>query len=127
MSLRWVQQASVRPHRCAVIPFIGNSNARKGFFDTGVDLPFNGPVSAGDRVYVSVEAVEEMARRLGWSPAHTGAQLQKELDAEKQENARQGEIIADLEAQLAAVAVLKNGTFRQQGAPGRPKKQKAVA
>lgn len=58
--MRWVQQAAIRPHRCAVIPFIGNSNSTRGFIDTGQEL------RERDQVYVSVEAVEQMAAMIGW-------------------------------------------------------------
>jgi hypothetical protein len=48
--MRWVAQAASRPHRCAAIPFIGNSNAKEGFIDTGQILHGWDPY-----VYLSVE------------------------------------------------------------------------
>lgn len=64
--MRFVSQATIRPHRCAVIPFIGSTHA-KGFIDTGAEM---GVGNFREHVYVSVVAVEEMARMLGWcSPA----------------------------------------------------------
>jgi hypothetical protein len=115
--MRWVAHAALTPHRCAAIPFIGNSNAKKGFIDTGSDLAGWDP-----HVYVSVEAVEEMARMVGWQPSHVqaghkerAAEMQTKLDAANAE-------IERLEEQLAAVKVLKNGGFAQANPPGRPRK-----
>lgn len=115
--MRWVAHAAMRPHRCAAVPFIGNSNAKKGFIDTGTDLAGWDP-----HVYVSVEAVEEMARMIGWQPAHVqqvnaakASDVRAELEAAKAE--------ADvLREQLAAVRVLKQTGFVQANPPGRPKK-----
>lgn len=118
--MRWVQQASIRPHRCSVIPFVGNTNAVKGFFDTGVDA------RELDRVYVSVQAVEEMARRIGWTPAHESRSLQGDLDAERE---RTAELEAELESvreQLGAVQVLKAAGYSAARKPGRPPKQKVA-
>lgn len=115
--MRWVPHAAVRPHRCAVVPFIGNSTAKNGFIDTGMDLPGWDP-----HVYVSVEAVEEMARMIGWQPAHVQAgHKQRAADI----TARLEEARAELDRvneQLAAVRVLKNGGFAQANPPGRPRK-----
>lgn len=118
--MRWVQHAVSRPMRCAVVPFIGNSNAKKGFIDTGQDLHGWDP-----HVYVSIEAVEEMARFIGWQPAHVQAgakeqvsQLKTKLQASEDECER-------LEQQLAAVQVLKNNGFAQAKPPGRPRKAAA--
>lgn len=115
--MRWVPHAALRPHTCAAIPFIGNSNAKKGFIDTGRDLPGWDP-----HVYISVEAVEEMARMVGWQPNHVQqghqqavAALKVQLEDAHAENARLAE-------QLDAVKVLKNGGFAQANPPGRPKK-----
>lgn len=115
--MRWVAHAALRPHVCAAIPFIGNSNAKKGFIDTGCDLPGWDP-----HVYISVEAVEEMARMIGWQPNHVQqghknavAELERRLEESRAENAR-------LVEQLDAVKVLKNGGFAQANPPGRPRK-----
>jgi hypothetical protein len=87
--MRWVAHAAIRPHRCAVIPFVGNSNASGGFIDTGMTLPGWDP-----HVYISVEAVKEMARMIGWQPA----QVQKTHDARL---AGKDDRIAALEAEIA--------------------------
>lgn len=120
--MRWVPHAAMRPHTCAAIPFIGNSNAKRGFFDTGRDLPGWDP-----HVYISWEAAEEMARQMGWQPNHVQqgqqakvAALQAELEESKAENAR-------LLEQIAAVKVLKNGGFAQANPPGRPPRKVVAA
>lgn len=87
--MRWVQQATMAPHRCAAVPFIGNSNTRRGFIDTGMDLHGWDP-----HVYISVDAVEQMARMVGWEPVHVSRQ-QAQKAHELQER------ITELEAQLA--------------------------
>lgn len=119
--MRWVAHAASQPHRCAAIPFIGNSNAKHGFIDTGQILHGWDPY-----VYVSVEAVEEMARMIGWQPGHvqqghkqTVADLQRKLEAAAAENEQLGE-------QLAAVKVLKNAGFAQANPPGRPPRKVAA-
>lgn len=90
--MRWVQQAAMAPHKCAAVPFIGSSNAKKGFIDLGVDA------RERDHLYLSVaEAVEPMARLVGWSPPHVVQHYKQELEAERVENARLGAIVADLE------------------------------
>ena len=116
--MRWVECAAIRPQRCAVIPFIGASH-EKGFIDTGSELQ-----GFDNHVYVSVVAVEEMARFIGWAPPHDTAGKDREI-AEKDRR------IADLEAQLAeadnelnAVHVLKGKGWTPARKPGRPPKQK---
>jgi hypothetical protein len=78
--------AAIRPNRCAVIPFIGNHNAKAGFFDTGQDM------RGDDHVYISVEAVEDMARAMGWGPKDVVLAARVE---------RQEKEIADLKVQVA--------------------------
>lgn len=117
--MRVVAHAAIRPHRCAVIPFIGNSNTAEGFIDTGYDLPGWDP-----HVYVSVQAVKEMARLIGWGPRLTNPELGRL-------RARVAELEAQVTArdeQIAAFGVLKQaGVVQEKRPPGRPPKQKAVA
>jgi hypothetical protein len=56
--VRLTHKAVLPPHRCAALPFIGNSNAA-GWIDTGSHLE-------QERVYLSFQAVAEMARMIGW-------------------------------------------------------------
>jgi hypothetical protein len=115
--MRWVAHAAMRPHTCAAVPFVGNSNAKRGFIDTGRDLPGWDP-----HVYISFEAFQEMARIFEYQPGHA-------VTAVKAQVARKQERIAELEAeleemrgQLDAVKVLKNAGFSQSNPPGRPRK-----
>lgn len=86
--MRWVQHAAIRPHHCAVIPYVANSNARAGFFDTGNDFRDQ------DHCYISVEAVQEMARLIGWQPSTVLKPLEAKVAA-------RDERIAELEAEVA--------------------------
>jgi hypothetical protein len=87
--MRWVQAATLAPHRCAAVPFLGSSSSQKGFIDTGTDM--NG---WDQRVYVSVEAVEQMARIIDWQPPAAVAPLVELTQVQAQR-------IAQLEEQLA--------------------------
>jgi len=116
MSIRWVPAAVIRPNRCAFIPFVG-SHHPKGFFDFGTEImAFDG------HAYCSVVAAEQMAAAMGWAPAgdrlaaeaHVKA-LEADVEAAKAE-------ADELRAQLAAVEVLKQGSFTQTRPPGRPRK-----
>lgn len=118
--MRIVDHPAIRPHRCAVIPYLGASNA-SGFIDTGMDLD-------REHVYVSFEAVCEMAKMLGWvGPSVAKGQEARiaELEAE----------IDDLHAQLqeadrfAEAAEYTLGRFgsKVQNKPGRKPKTEKVA
>lgn len=114
--MRRVDQAEIRPHYCAVLPHLGQAH-RKGYFDTGNEVTAIDP-----HIYVSVEAVEVMARELGWvGPEEHAAVLDRvaALEAElAQEQARAGE----LQATFDAIDVLESKGFRARKKPGRPAK-----
>lgn len=118
--MRRVASADIRPNHCAALPQLG-ARAKKGYFDTGIDL--NG---FDNHVYVSVEFVEMAARDLAW----TGPQERQELRGEIE--ALQGQIQAltverdELAGQLDAVHVLKQAGYQAARKPGRPKRE-AVA
>lgn len=118
--MRWVPAAVVRPHRCALIPFVGSHHPR-GFFDYGTEMQaFDG------HVYVSVVAAEQMARHLGWvAPGDVVNANRRVADLEARLERAHAEA-ETLREQLGAVRVLKNAGFAQSNPPGRPKK-KAVA
>lgn len=107
--MRWVQQAAIRPHRCAVVPFLGNSSTRRGFIDTGQDLP-----GWDNHVYISVEAVEEMARMVGWTPPGVAAEAQRQTEKANVRVEEHEARIAELEEQLAAVETLRNAGFKSR-------------
>lgn len=89
--MRWVQTPALSPHKCAAVPFISGINGTKGFIDTGSELP--GP-GADHHIYVSGEAVEQMAQILDWSPPAAVAALQELCGLQVQR-------ITQLEEQLA--------------------------
>lgn len=99
--MRFVTQATIRPHRCAVIPFIGSTHA-KGFIDTGAEM---GVGNFREHVYVSIVAVEEMARMIRWcSPAErrsleiTRDDALKQLQRMREERDELAEFKARIEA-----------------------------
>lgn len=114
--MRFVERADIRPSRCAVFPQIAG-NHPQGFFDCG-ELP-----GFDNRVYVSIVAVEEMARKRGWCSPDEQAELAAERNALE-------ERLQQLEAELMeadkfqhAVDVLESRDFRARKKPGRPKKE----
>lgn len=115
--LRWVPRAIMRPHRCAMVPYVGQ-NSPKGFFDSGTDY-------RGDRVYVSVVAVEEMARALGFEAPGT---VQARSTREQQLETRVAQLQADLteaNQELDAVELLRSKRF-DQSKPGYRREESAA-
>jgi outer membrane murein-binding lipoprotein Lpp len=112
--VRLVQQPVRIPHRCAVIPYVGATHP-SGFFDTGTDF-------AGFRVYVSVVAVQEMARQLKWVPAGTLEHARADTAAAMRRVAELEAKVAELERVVGAVQTLKAAGYQQARKPGRPPK-----
>lgn len=110
-AIRHVQFCQRRPHRCAAIPFIGQTHP-KGFFDTGTEF-------FGERVYISVVAAEEMARALGWaSPAEARAMRMRHQDLEE----RHAAALEELKIARRAVDAITTAK-----APRRKKEEVAAA
>jgi hypothetical protein len=117
--VRWVPHAAMRPHRCAVIPFVGNSSSKYGFLDTGMDLPGWDP-----HVYISGEAVLEMMRAFGFDRPTADPRV-KTLEARVQE----------LQVKLAEAAKFREATeytleafgSKVKNKPGRKPAERAVA
>lgn len=119
--MRLVETAVIRPNRCAVIPFIA-SNDEEGFIDTGSEM--NG---YDQHIYVSVKAVKEMARLIGWqSPGDFNRMV-----TEANKNARRVEELAAerdaLQQKFDAIDVLTSADFRARNKAGRPRKETANA
>jgi hypothetical protein len=115
--MRRVQQASIAPFRCAVIPFMGNQSA-SGFIDTGMDL-----IGVDPHVYVSFEGAVEIAKEIGW----VGPSVVKELEDNYSFIASRCE---QLEAELAeankhldAIDFIATGPMKAYKKQGRPKKE----
>lgn len=105
-----------RPSRCAVIPFLGTSNSHgRGFIDTGQDLPGWDP-----HVYVSVQAVEEMAAMIGWQKPETVRH--DELTTTRATLEQVEAELADCRAQIAAIGTLKIAGAIETRPVGRPRK-----
>jgi hypothetical protein len=96
-----------------VLPQIGQVHP-KGFIDTGSEMP-----GFDNHVYVSVVAVEEMARMIGFvHPAY----LEAEVDKLKRELEVAKDQIAEMDAELSAIDVLKNRGYKPAKSAGRPRK-----
>lgn len=113
--LRFAQAAVHRPHRCAIVPFIGQTHP-EGFIDTGTDY-------WGERVYLSVVGVKECAKLIGWVPKQ---QLQRAVRDVNTERERVVELEAErdaLQARLDAIDVIESEGFRARKKTGRPKQE----
>lgn len=117
--MRLVQNAVRLPHRCAVIPFIGQ-NHPDGFIDTGTEMD-------GLRVYVSIVAVRDMAKLIRYVPSSAVvaeqdkvARLEAELEQVRAE-------LRSAERELEAVDVLESKGFTARKKTGRPKKEEVTA
>jgi hypothetical protein len=114
-------QARERPHRCAVLPYIGNSNC-SGWIDTGGYLD-------REKVYVSFEAAAEMARLIGWVAPSQRRGLEQENTSLQ---ARVEQLEAELEDERAVNSSIeflgtKDFVARQKRGPKRPSKPAAKA
>jgi hypothetical protein len=111
--VRIVPKAAGRPHVCAVYPHIGGEHPR-GFFETGNTITAIDP-----QIYVSVVAVEHMAREIGFidGPDHQGVldELAQARAALEQAEAR----ISDLEAVIDAIDTIESADFRARRKAGR--------
>lgn len=111
--LRWVATAVRRPHRCAAIPFIGMNHAG-GYIDTGTEYE-------GERVYISVAAVCEMAKMIGWCSPAGRDEMTRARDALQ---ARVDELERELDSKtraLDAIDALESHDYRVRRKPGRPR------
>lgn len=63
--MRRVPRCEMRPLHCAVYPQLGAGHP-KGYFDSGNTIGL-----AEEHIYISVEAVESLARELGWASPET--------------------------------------------------------
>ena len=117
--MRFVERADIRPMRCAVCPSIGQSHL-EGFIDTGAEML---PAAVEQRVYVSVAAVRELNRVLGWPTptAHEALQAERDELAKRLEDAETD--LKETQQFMDAIDVIESRDFRARRKPGRPKKQ----
>jgi hypothetical protein len=117
--MRLVQNAVRLPHRCAVVPFIGQNHA-EGFIDTECDLD-------GLRVYISVVAFRDIAKLLRYVPASAVVAAEDRVAALQAELAQARAELAQAELHLDAVDLLESRGFTARKKPGRPKKEEVTA
>jgi hypothetical protein len=110
--MRVTQQATERPFRCAVLPYIGNSRA-SGWIDTGSYLD-------REKVYISFEAAAAMAKEIGWIAPSQRRELEAEVALLRSRiEALESEVgEADKFAEAAEYTLAKFGQ-RVQRKPGR--------
>lgn len=106
--MRWVQTATITPHRCAAVPFVGH-NSTKGFIDTGSEIS-----GFDQHVYVSVEAVEQMAQIIDWSPPAAVVALQELCGLQVQRIEQLEEQLAEANQVADAFDVVKRRKQRQR-------------
>lgn len=113
--MRFVEHATIRPQHCAVFPSLGARHS-KGYIDTHVDLD-------RERVYISVEAVEQLATLQGWHPPERQAAYDDMLAAKDAEIAdlRERLVEADRFAEAAKYTLGKFGQTVQRKPGPRPK------
>lgn len=114
--MHWVDQASIRPFRCALVPYVGNGQGHM-FLDTGQELDL-------EHVYISDAGCELVAQALGWVPPQ---QLE---DAWAQVQAAEARVLGlerelqDVEREAQAIDGLTRHGFVVRRAPGRKPKKK---
>lgn len=114
-----VPRAQARPNHCAVFPSLGQAH-RDGYFDTGVDLQ-----GFDNRVYVSVEAVRVMARKLDWKGPEDFAEVEREREQLERELEDVRAQLAEADRELSAVYSLKSRGWTTGAKPGRKAKEPA--
>lgn len=118
MKFRHVDSAALFPHHCAAIPFLGNSSARAGFIDTGMEIRGVDP-----HIYISMEAAQEIAKFIGWSGPSTARGLQGEV---ARLTAELDQVIAERDAAqqyIDSIEYVARGPMKPYKKSGRPKKE----
>jgi hypothetical protein len=123
--MRWVESATIRPHRCAVIPFVGSDES--GFIDTGSEME-----GFDNHVYVSVTAVKEMARMIGLPSKAEYNQIVAEANNVARQLEDMAADLADARRELDAIDVIESADYREfkrRKRTGRPpgRKEEMVA
>lgn len=103
--MRRVDSAVIRPHHCAVYPQLGASPA-EGLFDAGNDL-----AGFDNHIYVSVAAVKEMARDLGYVPPADHRVVENQRDAALGRIASLEQELADKQKALDSIDFLGSHDF----------------
>lgn len=93
--MQWVPVPARQPQRCCLLPTIAGFHP-KGFIQ-GTEL------FGGDTAYVSIEAVEQVARSMGWAPDAERVRQMEKIRAERDEARAQ---IKELEQAVVALRAL---------------------
>lgn len=114
--MRLVEKAAIRPNHCAALPYIGQSHP-DGFVDTGTELP-----GFDNRVYLSVVAVREMARLIGWAAPEELVEARARVAELEARVADLEDEIARTDAVIDAIDVMESRGFTARRKPGRPRR-----
>jgi uncharacterized protein (UPF0335 family) len=115
--VRFVEKAVIRPSRCAVLPHLpSGGNHPDGFIDTMAEMPSSG---FDQHVYVSVVAVREMAKMIGWHSPETMDATENELEALKHRCAALEDEVQTLNKEFEAIDLLESAGYTSRKKPGR--------
>lgn len=118
--MRFVERADIRPHYCIVFPHLGSDHSM-GYIDTGNEITAIDP-----HAYVSVVAVEEMAKLIGYPTREAHAEAVSEVARLSAELEQERAARADAERALDAIDALESRGFRERKKPGRPAKKQSA-
>jgi len=113
MQLRIVRSAEIRPQKCVFYPQIGNTHP-KGYIDTGMDM-----LGVDPHAYISIQAVEDIARELKYlTPADHEALSRQLVEANEKIMALEQEL-NEASNVLDAIDAIESVGFRARKKPGR--------
>jgi hypothetical protein len=115
--MRLVATADIRPHHCLVFPHLGAAHP-KGYIDTGNDLYVIDPHG-----YISVVAVEEMAKLIQLPTEDEWEKTQQELENLRSENQSLHDELQEVQSTVDAIKVIERREFKARKRPGRKPKQ----
>lgn len=119
--MRFVEQALTKPSRCAVLPSIPGTHP-EGFIDTGSELPGKGD-QWDCHVYVSVVALRELNRVMGWHPEQVEVLEARVAELEHQLTETENRL-TEADAVLDSIDALESRDFRARRKTGRPPAKK---
>lgn len=117
--MRVVDRPYSRPHRCAALPYVGQTKRGIRWIDTGCELP-----GFDNHVYLSETAVVEAARLLGWPAPGEFRRAVGERDAALAELEAVRAERDELQARFDAIDVLASADFVARKKAGRPAAKK---
>lgn len=118
--MRLVDKPHLRPHRCAAVPFIGQT-ADCRWVDTGQSLGFD-----DDRVYLSEPAIVDAAKLLGHPSVEEYTAVVHERDRLFARVTELEDELTEASRMVDAIDVIESADFRARKKAGRPKKPAAA-